>query len=176
MIYMQIFIAFLIPGIVGYGGGPASIPLIEHEVVERYGWMTTSEFSEVLALGNALPGPIVTKMAGYIGYEIGGVLGSVIAVIAATGPSLLFMIVLLQIIYRYKDSPKVKRLSKIVLPAIAVLMGTLTFDFFQTSYEQNGLGSTFIIALISLLLMEKLKIHPAFVIAGGLAAGAFFLS
>lgn len=176
MIYLQIFIAFLIPGIVGYGGGPASIPLIEHEVVERYGWMTTSEFSEVLALGNALPGPIVTKMAGYIGYEIGGVLGSVIAVIAATGPSLLFMIVLLQIIYRYKDSPKVKRLSKIVLPAIAVLMGTLTFDFFQTSYEQNGLGSTFIIALISLLLMEKLKIHPAFVIAGGLAAGAFFLS
>ena len=173
---IKLFTAFFRVGLLGFGGGPSSIPLVYKEVVDTYKWMDEEQFSEILALGNTLPGPIITKMAGYIGYEIGGVLGSVIAVIAATGPSLLFMIVLLQIIYRYKDSPKVKRLSKIVLPAIAVLMGTLTFDFFQTSYEQNGLGSTFIIALISLLLMEKLKIHPAFVIAGGLAAGAFFLS
>ena len=61
MIYVEIFLAFLIPGIVGYGGGPASIPLIEHEVVDRYGWMTTSQFSEVLALGNSLPGPLPQK-------------------------------------------------------------------------------------------------------------------
>ena len=74
MIYLQIFFAFFIPGILGYGGGPASIPLIEHEVVDQYEWMTTSEFSEVLALGNALPGPIAPKMAGYIGYDIGGIL------------------------------------------------------------------------------------------------------
>ena len=64
MIYWQIFLAFFIPGIVGYGGGPASIPLIEHEVVDRYGWLTVQEFSEVLALGNSLPGPIATKLAG----------------------------------------------------------------------------------------------------------------
>ena len=63
MIYVEIFLAFFIPGIVGYGGGPASIPLIEYEVVERYGWLTVDEFAEVLALGNALPGPIATKMA-----------------------------------------------------------------------------------------------------------------
>ena len=176
MIYLQIFIAFFIPGVVGYGGGPASIPLIEHEVVERYGWMTTGQFSEVFALGNALPGPITTKIAGYIGYEIGGFWGAVTAVLAVIGPSLLLMIVLLQLIYRYKDSPRVKRLSKIVLPAITVLMGTLTFDFFQTSYVENGFWGTCIIAFISLLLMEKWKIHPAFVIAGGLAAGAIFLN
>lgn len=175
MIYLKIFIAFLIPGIIGYGGGPAFIPLIEHEVVGRYGWMTTSEFSEVLALGNALPGPIATKMAGYIGYEVGGWPGVIVAIVATIGPSLFLMIVLMKLLFRYKDSPKVKRLSKIVLPAIAVLMGILTFDFFHTSYMENGFWSTFIIAFISLLLMEKWKIHPVFVIAGGLAAGAFFL-
>lgn len=175
MIYLQIFIAFFIPGILGYGGGPASIPLIEHEVVERHGWMTTSEFSEVLAFGNTLPGPIATKMAGYIGYEVGGVLGAAVAVLAVIGPSLFLMIVLLQLIYRYKDSLRVKRLSKIVLPTIAVLMAVLTFDFFQTSYYENGFWLTFFLALISLLLMEKWKVHPAFVIIGGMAIGAFFL-
>lgn len=176
MIYLQIFLAFFIPGIVGYGGGPASIPLVEHEVVSRYGWMTTSEFSEILALGNALPGPIATKMAGYIGYEVGGVLGAFVAVFATVGPSLFLMIVLLQLILRYKDSERVKRLSKIVLPAVAVLMGTLAFDFFRTSFTSNGLIETIFIAIITLLLLEKWKIHPAFVIVGGLAFGALFLS
>jgi chromate transporter len=175
MIYFQIFIAFLIPGLVGYGGGPASIPLVEHEVVNRYQWMTTSEFSEVLALGNALPGPIATKMAGYIGFEVGGIWGAVVAVFATAGPSLFLMIMLLNIIYRYKDSPRVKRLSKIVLPAVAILMATLTFDFFNTSYHDNGIWMTVFIAVISLLLLEKWKVHPAFVIAGGLIFGAVFL-
>lgn len=175
MIYFQIFLAFLIPAIIGYGGGPASIPLFEHEVVNRYGWMTTSEFSEVLAFGNALPGPIATKMAGYIGFEVAGGLGAVIAVFATIAPSLFLMIVLLKIIYRYKDSPRVKRLSKVVLPAVAVLMGTLTFDFFRTSYFSNGLWITVILTVISLLLLEKWRVHPAFVIFGGLLVGAFLL-
>jgi chromate transporter len=176
MIYIQIFLAFFIPGIVGYGGGPASIPLIEHEVVSRYGWMTTSEFSEVLALGNALPGPIATKMAGYIGFEVGGVIGAIVAVCATVGPSLFLMIVLLSLIYRHKDSPKVKRLSKIVLPAVTILMGVLAFDFLKTSYSSNGLWETLILVILSFLLLEKWKVHPAFVIIGGLAFGAVFLS
>ncbi len=66
MLYWNIFLAFLIPGILGYGGGPASIPLIENEVVQRYEWMTVQEFSEVLALGNSLPGPIATKCRGIL--------------------------------------------------------------------------------------------------------------
>ena len=45
MIYIDIFVAFFIPGILGYGGGPASIPLIENEVVLRYGWMSVQVFS-----------------------------------------------------------------------------------------------------------------------------------
>ena len=176
MIYFQLFLAFLILGIVGYGGGPASIPLIEYEVVNRYGWMTTSQFSEVLALGNSLPGPIATKMAGYIGFEVGGVLGSIVALFAIVAPSLVLMVVLLSILYRYKNSPKVKRLSKVVLPAVAILMGSLTVDFFYESFQLNGLWETVFIAIITLFFLEKWKVHPAFVIIGGLVFGAIFLT
>lgn len=175
MIYLQIFLAFLIPGIVGYGGGPASIPLIEHEVVNRYGWMTTSQFSEILALGNSLPGPIATKMAGYIGFEVGGILGLLVALFATVAPSLILMVVLLSILYRHKESPKVKRLSKVVLPAIVLLMATLTFDFLYESYQLNGLWETVFIAILSIFLLERWKVHPAYVIIGGLVFGAIFL-
>ncbi len=175
MIYWQIFLAFFIPGIVGYGGGPASIPLIEHEVVDRYGWLTVQEFSEVLALGNSLPGPIATKLAGYIGYEVGGVLGAVVAIGANVLPSLILMIILLNVLLKYKDSPKVKRVTVFVRPVIAVLLGLLTWDFFFESYINIGIWQTILIAVVSYLLIERWSIHPAFVICGAFLYGGLFL-
>ena len=71
MTQWQLFLAFFRVGMLGYGGGPSSIPLVHQEVVKKYGWMDDDEFADVLALGNTLPGPIATKMAGYIGYRVG---------------------------------------------------------------------------------------------------------
>ncbi|MFC4735129.1 chromate transporter [Bacillus daqingensis] len=176
MIYWEIFLAFFIPGIVGYGGGPATIPLIEYEVVHRYEWMGVEEFGEVLALGNALPGPIATKMAGYIGFVEGGILGAGIALFATVAPSLILMIILLSILLRFKDSPKVKKLSAIVRPTIAVLLGVMTFRFLETSYTDSGWLQTVFLLGASYYLLEIRKVHPAFVIAAALLYGAVFLS
>ncbi|QTN00437.1 chromate transporter [Sediminibacillus dalangtanensis] len=175
MIYWKIFLAFFIPGIVGYGGGPASIPLVENEVVDRYHWMSVSDFSEMLAMANALPGPIATKMAGYIGYQQGGILGSVIGVFATVAPSLLLMIVLLSILNKFKDSPRVKKMTALIRPTIAVLLGIMAFSFFHTSYQDTGIWQTIFLIAASFLLLEKWKVHPAFVIMGALAYGAVFL-
>lgn len=176
MIYWQIFLAFFIPGILGYGGGPASIPLVENEVVDRYGWLTVNEFSEVLALANALPGPIATKMAGYIGFQQGGVLGAVVAIFATVGPSLILMLGLLSILMKYKESPRVKRMTILIRPVIAVLLGIMVYDFFFSAYEGVGIWQTVFIGGASYILMEKMKVHPAYVIAGALVYGAVVLA
>lgn len=175
MIYAQIFLAFFIPGILGYGGGPASIPLVENEVVDHYGWLTTNEFSEMLAMGNALPGPIATKMAGYIGYEQGGILGAIVGVFATVAPSLILMITLLGLLMKYKESPRVKRMTTYIRPVIAVLLGIMTYDFFFSAYEGVGIWQTLFIGLLSFFLMERLKVHPAYVIAGALVYGGLVL-
>lgn len=176
MIYWQIFLAFFIPGILGYGGGPASIPLIENEVVDRYGWLTVNEFSEVLALGNALPGPIATKMAGYIGFQQGGILGAIVGVFAVVGPSLILMIALLGLLMKYKESPRVKRMTTLIRPVIAVLLGVMTYDFFFSAYDSVGIWQTLFIGIVSFILMEKLKVHPAYVIVGALIYGGLVLA
>lgn len=172
MIYWYIFLAFFIPGILGYGGGPASIPLVEKEVVDRYGWMSTQEFGEVLALGNALPGPIATKMAGYIGYMEGGILGAIVALFASVAPSLILMVLLMVTLLKYKDSPKVKNITRLVRPVIAVLLGAMTLQFFMTSVDTSGTVQTVILILISYWLLEIRKVHPALVILMALAYGA----
>lgn len=109
MTYLHIFWFFFITNILGYGGGPATIPLIQKEVVGHFQWMTTQEFNETLAMGNALPGPIATKMAGYIGFQEGGYIGSFIAVFATVAPSLILMIALMGLLYKFRTSLQVKR-------------------------------------------------------------------
>ncbi|MGP4067143.1 chromate transporter [Halobacillus sp. B29] len=175
MIFWKLFVAFFIPGIIGYGGGPASIPLVENEVVGRFGWMSVTEFSEMLAMANALPGPIATKMAGFVGYQQAGVLGAVVGVFATVAPSLILMIVLLSFLYKFKDSPRVKRMTNLIRPAIAVLLGIMAYQFFGNSYESTGFLQTAILIIASFLLLEKVKLHPAFVILGSLIYGALFL-
>lgn len=172
----HIFLAFFIPGILGYGGGPASIPLVENQVVQNYHWLSVDEFSRVLALGNALPGPIATKMAGYIGFMDGGFLGSIVGLLATVAPSLILMVVLLRILYKFKDSPKVKRLTLLIRPTIAVLLGVMTYDFLHNSVLKGGWGQTIFLVVLGYLFLERLKVHPAFVILGALGYGALFMA
>ncbi|MGG5252598.1 chromate transporter [Neobacillus sp. SM06] len=176
MIYWKLFLAFLIPGLVGYGGGPASIPLVENEVVQHYGWMTVSEFSEVLALANALPGPIATKLAGYVGYQQAGIPGVLVAEFASVAPSLILMLGLLGLLYKFKDSPKVKRMTLYIRPTIAVLLGIMAYSFFAESFKGIGSWQTIFLMLASFLLMEKWKVHPAYVIVASLVYGGIVLA
>lgn len=175
MIYWEIFKANFIANILGYGGGPATIPLLEIEVVSNYKWYTVNEFSEMVALGNGLPGPIATKLGGYIGFDQGGILGSVVGMFATVAPSMIMMLALLGILMKYKNSQKVIKLTQYVRPTIAVLLAVMTFNFFFTSYEGVGIIHTVIIGVGSLLALEKWKISPIFVVLASLIYGAVLL-
>lgn len=175
MIYWHLFLAFFIPNIVGYGGGPAIIPLIEAEVVGRYGWMTSQGFAETLALGNALPSPIATKMAGYVGYEVAGIGGAAVAIAATVVPSMLLMIAALGLLYRHRESPRVKRMSQWVRPVIAIMMAWLTLGFLLEGINGAGWVHTLIIGLVAVIALVRFSIHPAFVVMAALVYGAFII-
>lgn len=176
MIYWELFLAFFIPNIIGYGGGPAIIPLIEAEVVGRYGWMSAQEFAETLALGNALPSPIATKMAGYVGYDVAGIGGAFIAVAATVIPSLLLMLGALGLLYRHRNSPRVKRMSQWVRPVIAIMMAWLTLGFLLESINTSGALHTLVIGSVAAVALIRFKAHPAFVVIGALIYGALFIT
>ncbi|PLS18113.1 chromate transporter [Bacillus sp. M6-12] len=161
----NIFMAFFRVGVLGYGGGPSSIPLVHKEAVEKYKWMDSDEFGDTLALANALPGPIATKMAGYIGYKVGGILGMINGLIATMVPTIILMILLLKFLNSYKDQAWVSGMSAAVVPVVAVMLATMTWDFIKKSTgSQLGWGWTILFVAASLLLMEFIHIHPAVII------------
>ncbi|MFD6430946.1 chromate transporter, partial [Bacillus velezensis] len=149
MIMIYIFMAFFVANVLGYGGGPASIPLMFEEVVNRYSWLSNDQFSNMLALANALPGPIATKIAAYVGYSAGGWPGFLIALIATVVPSALALIVLLRIIQRFRQSPVIKGMTLSVQPVIAVMMLILTWQIGADGIKAIGWVQAIVIAGIS---------------------------
>lgn len=160
----NIFIAFFRSSILGYGGGPSTIPLVHAEVVKRFNWMSDEEFSDVLALGNTLPGPINTKMSGYIGYKVGGVLGLLNAIIATALPTVILMITLIGFLASFRDSPIVQGMTQAVVPVVGVMMATLTYSFFKQSKKGLGWTAVIILGVVSLIAFEFLNIHPGIII------------
>lgn len=169
--YLEIFWVFFITSILGYGGGPATIPLIQHEVVEIYGWMTEFEFIEMLAVGNALPGPIATKMAGSVGFGQGGFIGASIALIATVVPSLILKVMLMNFLLKHKNSRRVKRMSMYIKPTIAVLLGLIMVQNFTVAYRAMGSLHLVVLNVVAWYFLEKRKTHPSLMILGALVYG-----
>ena len=169
--YLEIFWVFFITNILGYGGGPATIPLVQHEVVQIFGWMNEVEFIEMLATGNALPGPIATKMAGAVGFGQGGVLGAIISLFATVVPSLILKIMLMNFLYKYKNSPRVKRMALYIKPTVAVLLGIIMVQNFKVAFNAMAIWHLIILIAAAYYLLEKKKTHPSLVILGALIYG-----
>jgi chromate transporter len=170
-LHKNIFIGFFRAGMLGYGGGPSSIPLVHKEVVERFEWMTDEDFSDVLALGNTLPGPIATKMAGYIGYKVAGTMGLINAIIATALPTVVLMIGLIGFLSSFRNSPIVQGMTQAVAPVVGVMLLTLAYSFFKQSKAGLGWTVTITLGLISLITYQFLGIHPALLIGALLLYG-----
>ncbi|MCL5676472.1 MAG: chromate transporter, partial [Firmicutes bacterium] len=116
----QLFVAFFRVGIFGYGGGPGSISLIKVEVVSNFKWLTDGEFAEALAIGNALPGPLATKLAAYVGYKTAGLAGAAVGLAAVALPTALAIITLYRLFAMYQGSPRMKGALQAVKPLVVV--------------------------------------------------------
>ena len=160
---LRIFFAFAKVSIFGYGGGPSMIPLIQEEVVDVNGWLTTEEFVDALAMGNSLPGPIATKMSAYVGYKLAGLPGSLAGVLGMVAPSMILMLVMAVFFFRYKDTPKVQATLKAVRPAVVALLALTVYEIFPQSVTS---WDTALIMIVAFALVAFLKVHPALAILG----------
>ena len=166
----KLFISFAKVGIFGYGGGPSMIPLVQADVVEGYKWMTMTEFTDALAMGYALPGPIATKMAILVGYKVAGIIGSIFALLGIILPSALLILIMYIFFTSFKDSPKIKSLLKGIRPVILALLAMVVADMFPKSITSF---STIVIAVITFLILMFTSLHPVFLILAGGIAGLF---
>jgi len=114
--------------LLAFGGGFTTIPLIQREVVDRFGWVTTKEFIDGIALGQVTPGPIVIT-ATFVGYLLGGPLGGIVATLGILLPSFLMVVAISPYFDRLRASPKFNKVIGGVLGSFVGLLLTVTIRF-----------------------------------------------
>lgn len=168
MLLLQIFLVFAKVGTFGYGGGPSMIPLIQHEVVDRHHWLTNQEFVDAMAMGYSLPGPIATKMSAYVGFKIAGIPGSIMGLLGTILPSMVMILLLAMLAWKFRDSPYTQAALRGVRPAIVALLIMVVYDIWPASMK-NWPGG--IILAATFVAVTFLNIHPAYAIVGAALVG-----
>lgn len=132
MIYLSLFLTFFQIGLFGFGGGYGMLSLIQTEVVHNHHWLTTAEFTDIVAISQMTPGPIGINSATYCGYtaihnagygELMAVLGSLTATTALVLPSLILMILIASLFVKYMNTSPVQSVFKGLRPAVVGLLG-----------------------------------------------------
>ncbi|WP_259391586.1 chromate transporter [Paenibacillus sp. 1011MAR3C5] len=173
--YVQLSWAMIKTGVLGYGGGPSVIPLIRYEAVNQYKWIDDEEFGEILALANALPGPIATKMAAYLGYRLKGTAGAIVSVLAHIIPSTIAMLALLSAVQWLSGSAFIQGMIGAVIPVIAVMLAMMAYEFGERAVKGLGKWAGGAFFVLSFVLLQWVQLHPAIVIMVFLVYGAFHM-
>lgn len=135
MIYLYLFITFFQIGLFGFGGGYGMLSLIQAEVVHKHHWLTTGEFTDIVAISQMTPGPIGINSATYCGYTAAhndgytgfmAVLGSATATFALVLPSVILMVVIARMFIKYMNTPQVHSVFGGLRPAVVGLLGAAT--------------------------------------------------
>jgi chromate transporter len=122
MIYLELFLSFLQVGLFSVGGGYAAIRLIQEQVVVTHTWLTLQEFTDLVTIAEMTPGPIAINGATFVGINIAGIGGAIVATLGSITPSL-FIVSLLAYIYRkYQDISVLKNVLACLRPAIVALI------------------------------------------------------
>ncbi|MBQ5701171.1 MAG: chromate transporter [Alistipes sp.] len=166
MIYLQLFLSYLKIGFFGFGGGYAMLSLIQNEIVEQQGWITASQFADIVAVSQMTPGPIAINSATYIGYTVGGFWGSVVATFAVCLPALTVMLALTKFFLKLKDNQIVTGVLKGMRPVVVGMIAAAALLLISPAHKEDASfidGWSWAIFALTLFASYK-KINPILLI------------
>lgn len=156
-VIIQLFISFFKIGAFSFGGGYAMLPLLEKELVEKHQWISTTDFIDILAISEMTPGPIAINSATFLGYNVAGILGAMVATFAVVLPSFIIITIIYKSINKFKNSPYVGWVFKGIRPVVLGLIGAAAITVGRTSFVD--IKAVFIAILLFYLVSFK-KINP----------------
>ncbi len=122
MIYWKLFWSFVQVGAFCVGGGYASMPLIQEQVIERHGWLTLQQFIDIFTISQMTPGPIGINAATFVGTKVAGVPGAIAATAGFVFPSIIIVLILAKLFFKYGDIGPIRGILNGLRPAVVALI------------------------------------------------------
>ncbi len=175
MILLTLYWSFFQIGLFSIGGGYAALPLIQNQVVELHGWLSMSEFADVVTISQMTPGPIAINAASFVGIRISGIPGAVVATLGCITPSIFLSLLLAYIYYRYRGLSTFQGIMKGLRPAVVALIASAGISLVLLAFWKSEAVSTdfskvdllaVAIFAIALFAMRKWKVNQIYIMIG----------
>lgn len=182
--YSSLSASFLKIGLLGFGGGYAMLPLIQHEIVQQRNWMADAAFADMVALSQLTPGPIAINAATYLGYTVAvgdspdaarlaGFAGAALATACVCLPPFLLVLAASFGFQKLRQQPRLRRVMSDLRPVLVGMVAATAFLLLLEPTTITNWTASFIFAAV-LVLSLRTKCHPAVLLAAAGAAGAAF--
>ena len=185
MILSELFWAFFQIALFSVGGGYAAMPLIRSQVVQAHGWMTMSEFADLLTIAEMTPGPIQLNAATFAGMRVADFAGAVCASLGVVAPSLLLVSLLAYLYRRWQSLSVIQGVLGFLRPAVVALIASAGLDVLLLVLfhgqrialdTADWLGAGLFVLALALLRARKMSPILVMVLCGvlSLAVGVLF--
>lgn len=180
MIYLDLFWSFFQVGLLSFGGGYASIPLIQQQTVNIHNWITLTEFTDLITISQMTPGPVAINSATFVGIKIAGIGGALAATAGCILPSCIIVMILAVLYNKFKKSDIIQSVLVTLRPAVIALIASAGITILILSLwseNNNDLNLTDInyisvgIFVTALIILRKFKPNPIIIMAASGGAG-----
>ena len=160
-ILLKLLFTFFKIGLFSFGGGYAMIPFMQREIIEKHQWLSSSEYVDIIGISQMTPGPVSVNSATFVGYKVGGVVGSILATLGITVISFILVSIASKAIDKFKES---KYLKAALLGMRPVLIALIINAFISLAKDAYVDVKSIIVTLIVGGCLFSKKIHPIVII------------
>lgn len=187
MIYLELFWSFFQVGLFSIGGGYAAMPIIQNQVVDVHPWLTMTQFADIMTIAEMTPGPIAINSATFVGIQVAGISGAIVATLGCVFPSIVIVMTLAYVYYRFRDLNVVRGVLSGLRPAVIAMIASAGLSLLiMALYGDRALPPVAdlvsldvvgaVIFVAGLFVLRRWKVNPLFVMGGAGLAGVVMYS
>ena len=168
MVVIRLFLVFLKVGLFTIGSGYSMLVLAQRYVVDTYHWLTLQEFTDLIAISEITPGPIMINLATFVGTRVAGFIGAIFATLGLIIIPFFTLYVISLNYAQFKNYPLIQGILKVIRPMAIGFITVAIMKLFKTSI--TDLRSA-VIAIGVILLTYVFKVNPIYTVLGGIVLG-----
>lgn len=174
MIFWELFASFFQIGLFSFGGGYVALPLIQQQIVTLHGWMTMEAFTDLITIAEMTPGPLAINSATFVGQQVAGLPGALVATFALILPSCVIVSLLAWAYKRYRTLSLMQGVLSGIRPAVVAMIASAGLGIIMTAVWPQGLHATWLqdadliavaVFVVSLFVLRKWKVNSILIIA-----------
>jgi len=171
MILLKLFYSFLQIGLFSFGGGYAALPLIQEQVVTKHHWLAMGEYTDLITISQMTPGPIAINAATFVGEQVAGWPGALIATLGVITPSCVIVTFIAWLYHRYKQQTALQSVLEVLRPAVVALIAASGISILLTAINVTQMATVMqdvkvemlLLFLVCLICLRKLRWNPILV-------------